>query len=204
MKHIVITRCKFGKDEDFENYFKVMKETFIPSVNSQINKNFTIALICKEKHFELIKKLIDSKIKLLMFEDQKKDYKDYCINNQITIQTRHDCDDIMSSDYIDFIQKKYENNKNINDSFIINFQPTKFDFETKKEYSHGRDYSKVCSMFSTLVQKNVKHGIFDVVHDKLKTLTNTIFYIPAKGQVKLVIHGKNKLSKLNPNDKLLN
>lgn len=204
MKHVIVTRCKFNKEEDFENYFKVMEKIYIPAINSQKNKNFSIALICKENHFEIIKKLIDGKINLLRFEDTKTDYKEYVIKNNIQIQTRHDCDDFMSEDYIEFIQKNYNDNKNKYESFILNFHPTKFDFETNKEYSHARDYSKVCSMFSSLIQQKVNHGVFDVVHDRLNTITKNIIYIPAKGQVKLVVHGKNKLSKINPNDKSLN
>jgi len=58
-------------------------------------------------------------------------------------------------------------------------------------------------MFSTLIQKNVKHGIMDCVHDHLKGFTRNIIYIP-RGYVKLGIHGNNTLSKLTPNDKPLN
>lgn len=204
MKHIIVTRCKFSKEEVFKNYFKVMEKTYIPSINSQTNKNFSIGLICNENHFDIIKNSINPQIKLIRFSEVKKDYREYVINNQITIQTRHDCDDYMSSNYIEFIQNKYEENKKKYNDFILNFHPTKFIFENKKEFSHSRDYSKVCSMFSTLIQNRVTNGIHDVVHDHLKQFTKNIIYIPPSGIVKLVIHGNNTLSKLNPNDKPLN
>jgi hypothetical protein len=57
-------------------------------------------------------------------------------------------------------------------------------------------------MFSTLIQKKVNSGIFDVVHDRLKTISNNIIYVK-ETYVKLVIHGNNTLSKLNPNDVLI-
>jgi hypothetical protein len=56
-------------------------------------------------------------------------------------------------------------------------------------------------MFSTLIQKKVKNGIFDQVHDLLPRITRNIIYIPAIGDVKLVIHDNNTLSKLNKGEK---
>lgn len=224
MKHIIVTRCKFGKDEQFESYFNVMKKTYIPSINSQTDKNFSIALIVNPKHFDLIRneinknieivKFVDNKedykdlevrqkIDLIPFSDTKKDYREYVIKNNITLQTRHDCDDSMSPNYIEYIHKLYNENKERYDNFILNFHPTKLMVDTGKEYTHGRDYSKVCSMFSTLIQKKVNHGIMDVVHDHLRGITQNIIYIP-RGYVKLGIHGNNTISKLTPNDIPLN
>jgi hypothetical protein len=224
MKHIIITRCKFGKDEDFQKYFEVMKKTYIPSINSQTDKNFSIALIVNPRHYDLIRdeinkdieivKFVDQqedykdlevrqKIDLISFSDTKKDYKDFVVKNNITIQTRHDCDDVMSPNYIEYIHKLYNENKSKYDDFILNFHPIKLIVETGKEYTHARDYSKVCSMFSTLIQKSVKHGIMDCVHDHLKVFTRNIIYIP-RGYVKLGIHGNNTISKLRPEDKPLN
>jgi hypothetical protein len=203
MKHIVITRCKFGKDVDFQKYFEVMKKTYIPSINSQTDKNFSIALIVNPRHYDLIRNEINKEIEIIPFSDTKKDYKEYVINNNITIQTRHDCDDIMESNYIETIRKLYNENNTKYDDFILNFHPTKLVVNTGKEYTHGRDYSKVCSMFSTLIQKSVKHGIMDCMHDFLKGFTRNIIYIP-RGYVKLGIHGNNTTSKLTDNDKPLN
>jgi len=224
MKHIIVTRCKFGNDDAFQNYFKVMKKTYIPSINSQTDKNFSIALIVNPRHYDLIRNEINKdieivkffdqqeeykdlevrqKIDLIPFSDTKKDYKDFVVKNNITIQTRHDCDDIMSPNYVEYIHKLYNENKGKYDNFILNFHPTKLIVNTGKEYTHSRDYSQVCSMFSTLIQKKVKHGIMDCVHDHLKGFTKNIMYIP-RGYVKLGIHGNNTISKLNNNDKPLN
>jgi hypothetical protein len=200
MSHIIITRCKFGDDQKFLNYFEMMKKYYIPSINNQTNKNFKIALIANERHYELIRKEIDNKIEILRFEDQKEDYKDYVTKIPFTIQTRHDCDDYMSNTYVNKIQKLYESNKDKYETFILNFQPTKFIDSTQKEYTHSRDYSKACSMFSTLIQKNTKYGIFDVMHDQLSRISKNIIYIKDP-YVKLIIHGNNALSKLNENDR---
>jgi hypothetical protein len=203
MKHVIVTRCKFGKDEDFQKYFEVMKKTYIPSINSQTDKNFSVALIVNPKHYNLIRNEINKEIEIIPLSDIKGDYKEYVVNNTITIQTRHDCDDVMLPNYIEYIHTLYKQNKDKYEDFILNFHPTKLVVATNKEYTHGRDYTKVCSMFSTLIQKNVKHGIMDCMHDHLKGFTRNIIYIP-RGYVKLGIHGNNTLSKLTPNDKLLN
>jgi hypothetical protein len=200
--HIIVTRCKFSNDELFQKYFEVMKNTYIPSIKSQIDKNFSIALIVNPKHFEIIKNEFDSNIELIPFYDTKKDYRDYVIQNNITIQTRHDCDDIMSPEYISTIHNLYELNKKKYNDFILNFQPTKLDLNTGNEYTHSRDYSRVCSMFSTLIQNEVKHGIMDVMHDHLKRLSKNVIYIN-DNYVKLGLHGNNTLSKLSPNDTLI-
>jgi hypothetical protein len=178
----------------------MMKKYYIPSINNQTNKNFKIALIANERHYELIRKEIDNKIEILRFGDQKEDYKDYVTKIPFTIQTRHDCDDYMSNTYVNKIQKLYESNKDKYETFILNFQPTKFIDSTQKEYTHSRDYSKACSMFSTLIQKNTKYGIFDVMHDQLSRISKNIIYIKDP-YVKLIIHGNNALSKLNENDR---
>lgn len=201
-----------------------MKKTYIPSIKSQTDKNFSIALIVNPKHFDIIRnefnddieivKFTDNnedykdldireKINIIPFSDTKKDYREYVIKNNITIQTRHDCDDIMNPNYIEYIHRLYNENKDKYDDFILNFHPTKLVIDTGKEYTHGRDYSKVCSMFSTLIQKKVKNGIMDCVHDHLRGFTKNIIYIPM-GYVKLGIHGNNTISKLTHNDMPLN
>lgn len=201
LQHIIITRCNFTNDDLFNKYFDVMKSTYIPSINSQTNKNFTVALIINNKHFDEVKNQFDKGIKVISFNNRE-EYKEYVVQNKITIQTRHDCDDLMLPNYIEFIQNTTTKNINSLDDFIITFQPTKLDFASGKEYTHSRDYSKVCSMFSTLIQNNVKNSVMDVMHDHLSRLTRNIIYIK-ETYVKLILHGNNTLSKLNPNDKLI-
>jgi len=109
----------------------------------------------------------------------------------------------MSPNYIKKIHELYENNKSKYDTFILNFHPYKHDSITGKDYYHSRDYNKVCSMFSTLIQKNSSVGVFDQMHDQLSRLTRNIIYIPANGDVKLIIHNNNALSKIIPEEKLV-
>jgi hypothetical protein len=196
MKHILATRVNFSNDDKFKNYFQVMKKTYIPSINSQINKNFIIGLSVNPKHYDLIRDLIDDKIDIIIFNDVKDSYKNYIIENKINLQTRHDCDDYMSPNYIDFLQNIANDKSKTLDDFIVTLQPTKLDFKTGKEYLHERDYSKICSMFSTLYQKNPKDGIYDVVHDHLRRLSRNVYYIK-ENYVKLTIHENNIHSKFN-------
>jgi len=196
MKHIVITRAKFSSDDKFQKYFDVMKKYFIPSINSQTNKNFILGLTINPIHFPKVRELIDNKIEIIPFSDVKTDFKDYVINNQINLQTRHDCDDFMKENYIEFLQNRSESQRMSLNDFIITFQPSKLDFQTGREYKHERDYSKVCSMFSTLFQKNVSRGIMDEMHDHLTRITRNVIYIN-EPYVKLVIHSNNLHSKLH-------
>ena len=64
MKHIIITRCKFDSDEKFGKYLDQIQNYYIPSINSQINKNFEIALVSNENHFKTIRNLIDKNISI--------------------------------------------------------------------------------------------------------------------------------------------
>jgi len=195
MKHIIITRINFNNDELFQKYFEVSKKYYIPSINSQTNKDFTLGLSVKSHHLNQIRDLIDPKIEIIQFNNVKDEYRKFVNENNFQLQTRHDCDDYMSPDYIEFLQKKTNENKERFENFIITFQPKKLDFNNGNEYKHGRDYSKVCSMFSTLYQKIPKNGIMDVMHDDLRKITNKVFYF-GEGHVKLVIHENNQLSKL--------
>ena len=203
MKHIVITRCNFSDNLLFEKYLGVIQKYFIPGLNNQTNKNFILGLVANEHHFNIIRELVTSDIKMVRFTNQKVDYKDYVIKNNITIQTRHDCDDYMCETYIDRIQNEYYMNKKKYNDFIVTFQPIKIDYINNTEYKHNRDYSKVCSMFSTLVEIPVKNGIMDVMHDHLTRITKNVIYIP-ETYVKLVIHNNNTLSKINQNDVIIN
>jgi hypothetical protein len=181
-----------------------MKKIFIPSINSQTNKNFKLIIACFDHHYELIKNEINDDVECLQLLNFSNSYRDYLVKNNVKIQTRHDCDDYMSKNYVDYIQKMYEINKHKYDDFILNFHPTKIDFETDKEYSHIGKYYKVCSMFSSLIQDKNRKSIMDLQHTKLDEVTKNIIYIEPNDFVKLTIHKNNKLSKFLPGEQYLN
>jgi len=199
MSHLIITRMNFTDDELFNHYFSVMKETYLPSIKSQENQNFQVGLIINPIHEKIVKPFLSEKYILFnSFDEVKK----YCKENQITIQTRHDCDDWMRSDYIKKIQEIYNENKDKHDKFIIHSRVQKLNFETKEIHEHATSYenNNFISMFLTLCQKNIEHFVYDKNHRFMHEITKNIFLIQG-GYTRLVIHGKNILSKINPNDK---
>jgi hypothetical protein len=202
--HVLLTRCRFDDDKLFHNYFEIMKKIYIPSLNSQKNKDFTLFITIYPQHFDLVRKEISDDIKIIPVQNFSNDYRNYIKENNVILQTRHDCDDYMSPDYISQIKTLYETNKKKYDDFILNFHPTKIEYKTGKEFTHSGKYERVCSMFSTLVQKENRKSIMDYQHTKLNEVTKNIIYIQPKDYVKLTIHNYNKLSKFLENDKPLN
>jgi hypothetical protein len=54
MRHLITTRIKFTDDELLKEYLEISKRSFIPSLLSQTNKNFTLGIISNEQHREMI------------------------------------------------------------------------------------------------------------------------------------------------------
>jgi glycosyltransferase involved in cell wall biosynthesis len=198
MKHIIITRIKFDDNQLFEKYFDVMKNTYVPSINSQTNKNFEIGFIINENHIPIVSKLFDNqKINFFTSYDLA---KKYCYDNNFELQTRHDCDDWMKEDYVNKIQEVYKEKINSFDNFIIHSKVTKLDFHTNDLYSHGINYDNFISMFLTLCQKKVNHFVYDENHRHMNKLTNNIFLLDG-GYTRLVIHSNNIYSHISNSDK---
>jgi len=199
MKHLVITRMHFEDEKLFNHYFSVMKKTYIPSIKSQSNKNFQVALIINPIHVEIVKPFLDDKF---IFFHSFDEIKKYCKDNQIIIQTRHDCDDWMREDYIKKIQELYFENETKYDKFIIHSRVQKLNYDTNELHEHATSYdnNNFISMFLTLCQKNVEDFVYDKNHRFMHEITKNIFLIEG-GYTRLVVHGKNKLSKINPTDK---
>lgn len=200
MKHAIFTRCNFQDDIGFEKYWPVMKEIYIPSLKSQTCKNFILYLNTKNpKHRAVISEQFKDCGFELAFIDFWEGNK---VNKLFNIQTRHDCDDYMSSEYICRLQDVYNENIEKYDEFLIQAQPNKFDFITKKEYiSPIRPPTAPC-MFLSLCQKNYKKYIYQEMHTRFSKLVPTVFDI-GRGYTKLVIHGNNTLSKILPTDSLI-
>ena len=144
MRHLITTRIKFTDDELLKEYLEISKRSFIPSLLSQTNKNFTLGIISNEQHREMIISFInDLSVKLnkenpslVFFDDKTTDYVDYVKNENINIQTRHDCDDWMCETYVEDIQNTYLNNINQYESFVIHVQPYKYDILNDKTYKN--------------------------------------------------------------------
>ena len=95
-----------------------------------------------------------------------------------------------------------EVNKSNKDILLIQFQPTKLHYKTKSEYHMIKYTNKFTSMFLTLYQRNVIHGVYDYKHGNMFNLTSNIITIP-EGCVNLVIHDDNMVTNLTANDRLI-
>lgn len=187
MKHIIVSRFRFVDKELMKKYIAIAKQTLIPSLISQINKNFTWAIIAYPIDIEYLKNEFDYDFISFSNHDE---FKDYAIKNDFNIQTRHDIDDWMSNDYVDKIQQCYNENINKYDRFLIQAQPIKMTFSTKQEYIMSKYTDTRNSMFLSICQKNVINGILDAKHGQMYTIAKKVFTLP-EGYTKWVIHGNN-------------
>jgi hypothetical protein len=201
INHVILTRMNF-KDEDLlKKYLKVTKSTLIPCLKSQTNKNFVWAIITNIKILPLLKEELNHEF--IPFHSIL-DFNNFVKENKIEIQTRHDCDDFMSNNYIEKIQSIHEDKKKKSGevSLIIHFQPTKLDFNTKKEYRMGKYNEKRNSMFLSLCQTNITKSIFEYKHGEMYKAAKEVILID-EGYVKLIAHGNNTLTRINPNEQEL-
>lgn len=200
MKHAIFTRCNFLTDDVFNKYWEVMKTVYIPSIKSQTCKNFTLYFNTQApKHKSMILEQFDGCGFEIGFTDFWLKNK---INGIFNIQTRHDCDDFMSPEYVCKVQYVYNENISAHAEFLIQAQPNKFDFITGKEYiSPLRPPTAPC-MFLSLCQRNPEKYILQEMHNRFAKIVPTVFDI-GRGYTKLVIHGNNTLSKILPTDTLI-
>ena len=203
MKHIIITRVKFDDEKLFQKYFEVMKEVYIPSIKSQTNKNFEIGFITHQKHIVHLKKFFDKNVH---FFNTFSEAKNFCINNNFDLQTRHDCDDWMGENYVQRIQEVYNQNITKYDKFLIHSQVHKVNYQTNELYLHNIPYwneqskSGFISSFLTLCQKKVDNFVFNGNHVKMnETTTSNIIYLN-ENLVRLTVHGNNIYSKIRDHD----
>ena len=198
MKHILITRFKYDDEKKFNSRLKMMEDTLIPSLKRQTNQNFIWCVITRnKKHREIIQSKYNKDI---LFLNNWEEIKEHVKENEYSIQTRQDSDDIICDDYVKIIQD--EVNKSNKDILLIQFQPTKLHYKTKSEYHMIKYTNKFTSMFLTLYQRNVIHGVYDYKHGNMFNLTSNIITIP-EGCVNLVIHDDNMVTNLTANDRLI-
>jgi hypothetical protein len=194
MMHSIITRMNFGDSDLMEQYLSVTKKILIPSLKSQKSKKFEWVIITNEDNLKVLEKELDYPF-VPMFGNNS--CHSYLIDGGKNIQTRHDCDDWMSPDYVETIQNFYTLSIGRYSKFLIQAQPTKLDYNTGKELKISRYHDKRCSMFLSLCQENVENHIFERKHGQMYEVVPDVFTIPEEnekggGYVKWVIHGKNR------------
>lgn len=191
MKHMIFTRCNFFDDSLFFKYFEVMKLFYIPSLKSQINKNFDLYIDTNpdfpSHRLAIGEQFLDSEISLSF---NTSGMRDKATQKNYEIQTRHDCDDYMSENYVLEIQKTYNENIEKFDAFIIHAQPVIKYLKNGKERDLPPYTSTRVSMFSSLCQKKCKNYIMDTSHGELWTICPNVVDLGC-GLVKWISHSNN-------------
>jgi hypothetical protein len=164
-----------------------MKEILIPCLESQTNQDFTLCIMMYDADLKFVYNVLQ--YNFISFEDYKI-LKQYCIDDNINIQTRHDSDDFMSNNYVEKIQLEYKNIIKGHDTFILQFQPEKINYKTGEILPFYQYTNESISGFVTLCQKNVNFTVYERQHIYLYELTKNIYTYPI-GYVKYYIHGKN-------------
>ena len=195
ISHIIVSRMRFNDKLLLEKYLKITKEITVPSIKSQTNKNFIWGLIINSKDIKFVRDYLN--IDFITFNSLN-EFINYVKNNNINIQTRHDIDDYMSDDYVEKIQEIYKENIKKYNMFLIQAQPVKVDYNTKKETKMSKYTNIRNSMFLSLCQKNVVNYILERNHGQMHQITNNVITLP-EGYVKWIIHGNNRSCKRNLN-----
>jgi hypothetical protein len=178
----------FTDRELLDKYLVITKNILIPALKSQIQKNFTWVLILNKNDESYLKEQLDFPFDAVHGGTE---FIEYVKLNKPNIQTRHDCDDWMSKNYVNTIQTKYVENIKKLKCFIIHAQPTLVDYKTRQEKSLPKYHDQRCSMFLSLCQFNVNHHVNEKKHGQMYELTKNIILLP-EGYCKWIIHGNNK------------
>jgi hypothetical protein len=188
MKHCIVTRINFSDLDLLEKYLTITKNVLIPALKSQTEKNFEWLVITNADIYEYLKKELDHPF-IPIYGNSR--LIEYLLGNNINIQTRHDCDDWMSPDYVNRIQEEYKINHRKYDVFLVQAQPKRSVYGSDKESSISAYHNQRCSMFLSICQRAVKHHIFERRHGQMYEITPNIITLP-EGYTKWVIHGNNK------------
>jgi hypothetical protein len=187
MKHLIFTRIKFDDKELMEKYITITKSILVPSLKSQTCKNFTWVLMIRPEDEKRLTKELDYPFKPVYSIEE---FIDYSIDNNFEIQTRHDCDDFMSANYIEILQKLYNENKDKFECTLIHCQPTQLIYQTGEIKMLGKYHDKRTSMHLTICQKNVVHHVYEKPHGEMWKIAQKIILLP-EGYTQWVIHGNN-------------
>jgi hypothetical protein len=187
MNHTILTRMRFDDKNLMRKYLVLTKDVLVPSLKSQTNQNFTWILMIRKEDEEFLKSEIDYPfIVVLNDEDNMK----YVIDNNINIQTRHDCDDFMYPNYIEKIQTEYIDNISKYNTFLIHSQPTQLIYQTGKINKLRQYQEDRTSMHLSLCQKEAKHHIHEYGHGQMWKIAQKVIMI-GEGYTQWVIHGDN-------------
>lgn len=167
MKHCIASRFKFDEDnfERMSGYVEICNEILVPSLNSQVNKNFDWLIYTNPKHDDWIKERITGYPYRIIHD----------LNVELTaynIQTRHDIDDWMHPNYVESIQKTIERCKY--DICLLHVNLILADYKTRQTMFYPAWNSRETSQFLTLYLKDNWDTTLYVYMDEHTKMTNYV------------------------------
>jgi len=187
MKHTILTRMRFADKDLMRKYLVLTKDTLVPSLKSQTNKNFIWILMIRKEDEGFLRSEID--FPFVSVYDEPGNVK-YITDNNVEIQTRHDCDDFMFPHYIETIQKLYTENVDKYTTFLVQSQPTQLMYHTGKVNSIGPYHDKRTSMHLSLCQTTATYNIHHLGHGQMWQIADKVINM-GEGFTQWVIHGDN-------------
>jgi len=194
VKQMIITRYFYDDYELFKQRMPLFKDTLIPSLKRQTNKNFIFAIIA-DNFIEELRSEVDYPF---MIFATIKDAKDYCIKERIELQTRQDSDDTLGDDYVEICQQQWAKYRGKGLRVIINFQLTIVYYETGKVRPFKHPNDNVVYGMLTVGSDTGEFGAYDRHMRAMPAEADVIVQIPP-GHVTYHLHDHNVL-KLKSND----
>lgn len=187
MKHLIFTRMRFDDKNLMSKYLDVTKKTLVPSLKNQTNQNFTWVLMIRKEDEDFLRKELNYPFRAVYDINE---FANAAISEKFEIQTRHDCDDNMSPNYIQKLQDLYEQNKDQYECTLIHCQPTQIIYQTGEIKKLGNYHDKRTSMHLTICQKNVVHHVYEKKHGEMWKVAQKIILLP-EGYTEWIIHENN-------------
>ena len=189
MKHMIFTRIRFDDDDRFEYYLDLMKRWYVPSVESQLDQDFRLGFIVRDRHRGVVGSLFGGRA---YFFGSEGEAGSFAISEGINIQTRHDCDDWMHEGYTRRVKEVYRENES-RGSFLVSSVLYKFDVSSGILYSCGSisGGDGFIGPFLSLCQVEVKHYVRERNHRRMGFI-GEVFCI--RGYTMQVMHGGNSLA----------
>lgn len=187
MKHTILTRMRFEDKDLMKKYLELTKKILVPSLKAQTCQNFEWLIMIRKEDEDFLRSEIDFPFITILNDQQQRDYS---VANNVVIQTRHDCDDLMFPNYIEKIQEMYNQNIETYNTFLVQSQPTQLMYHSGTVNKIGPYHDKRTSMHLSLCQREVKFNIHDHGHGQMWKIADKVFNI-GEGYTQWVIHGDN-------------
>lgn len=225
-KHFVITRfniranygCKLRNPDNnpmnrilnkdyLKERFGIFEKYTLQSMKQQTNQNFTWLILFHKNTPNSFKKKIQvlkekfNFIDLYFGDEEKFVFSEYCNsqdeNNEYTITSRIDNDDMFSDDYIAKIQE-YAND-NFHECILSFRKGIKYDLSSRKQYEYEREDNHFLSMLGTKGECILQYNhakIFDSGKEVVMLDSNKPMWTE-------VIHESNVINRIKEKDKIL-